>query len=182
MLAMCLFNAKCSDVFVVLVAYYEHVEHSVICQNHRAQRFHKRKQQSRTSVNTAGKPCLIADWDFARRVAVLQTSEGQAVAKRLQASLPDRKDKSPVIGIFELDGDEVPVPVGLIWWGMVVGQTTTAAGPAAVFRPVQEKKPPAPRRAKSARPRAKSRRLEQGEVAAKAQEFWYSLFVNHISC
>ena len=113
-----------------------------------AKGFHARKQQLRAPANSVDQPKLIADWDFARRVAVLKTAEGECVAKRLEAAQPAKNNKSQVIGIFQLDGKEVPVPVGMIWWGMIVAASTTAAEASAVIRPVQKKNSPAPRRAK----------------------------------
>ena len=130
------------------------------CQKNRAQRLHKRQRQSPVSDGSANEASLIADWDFDRRVAVLQTSTGESLAKRMQAAQPNRKDKSQVEGIFDLDGKEVAVPVGMVWWGLVSGVPAIVPGPRGVVRAVQAK----PRR------KAKSRRLAQGHVEDQGQQ------------
>ena len=130
------------------------------CQKNRAQRLHKRQRQSLVSDASANEASLIADWDFDRRVAVLQTSTGESLAKRMQAAQPNRKEKSQVKGIFDLDGKEVAVPVGMVWWGLVSGVPAIVPGPRGVIRAVQAK----PRR------KAKSRRLAQGHVEDQGQQ------------
>ena len=144
------------------MVYYGPDQHSIICQNLRSKKLHKRKRQSPVSVGIAGEASLIADWDFIRRVAALQTSKGESVARRMQASQPDRKDNSQVVGIFDLDGKEVADPAGMVWWGLVAGDTAPAAGPRAVIRPVRANAQPVRR--------ANARRLKQGHVAAKVQQ------------
>ena len=106
---------------------------------------------------------LNAHWDFARRVAPLHMPAGEVVAKRCVASQPDKGSQSAVTGIFDHEGEDLVVPVDMVWWGLVARQSdpgtssVTVAASDSVIRPIRAK-------AQSTRAGAKPRRRGKRQV------------------
>ena len=85
---------------------------------------------------TVGSNGLVAEWDFARRVATLRSDGESLDSLRVFPASPGHGDGSAVTGEFNVGGLRAQARVTGIWWGLVK-EVVAAKAPTVFRRPTE---------------------------------------------
>ena len=93
-------------------------------------------QEVQERQGTVGSTGLVADWDFARRVATLRCDGVSLQSLRVFPANPGHGDGSAVTGEFSVGGLRAQARVTGIWWGLVK-EVITETAPTVFRRPTE---------------------------------------------